>query len=75
MLIIFLLISVISMILFVYKLMGNGLLKYIISPVVGLFFGYLIYIFGMALNIYILFGILFLPVIGMIYLLSKKDHV
>ena len=67
-------ISVISMIVFIYILMGDSSVRYIIAPIVGLLFGYLVYTFGMSINMYILFVILALPVIGMIFALASGNH-
>lgn len=72
MLAILLAISVISFIIFIFKLMKNSSLRYIIAPLAGLTFGYLIYFFGGALYIYFLLPILVLPIIAMIFALRRK---
>lgn len=53
MLAVLLAISVISLVVFIYKLMENKSSKYIIAPLVGLVFGYVVYLFAGALYIYI----------------------
>ena len=66
-------ISVTCMIVFIYKVMGTNPIKYVLAPVVGALFAYLIYYFAMGLPVYIVLAILLFPVIAMIFVLARKN--
>lgn len=66
-----LLISIISLIISIYKLMENNSLRFVVAPVVGFLFGYFVYTFGLGIYIFILIPLLILPIIAMIILLNN----